>query len=124
MLRIVSRHATGGRMRANVMLALLLCLFICQEVRADQVVLKNGDKLTGKIVKSDGKSLIIRTEFAGEVTVVWDAVVEVISDEPLYLDLADGRTVSGTVVMSGDKYEVRDNNLHTLTADRATVHAL
>ena len=111
-------------MRATVVLALLLCLTVCQEVRADQVVLKNGDKLTGKIVKSDGKSLVIKTVFAGEVTVVWEAVVEVTTDGPLYLALADGRTVSGTVVMSGDQFEVRDNNARTLTAARATVQAL
>ncbi|MFL6230657.1 MAG: YdiY family protein [Pyrinomonadaceae bacterium] len=111
-------------MRTTVLLTFLLCLILCQEARADQVVLKNGDKLSGKIVKSDGKSLIIKTEFAGEVTVVWEAVTEVTSDEPLYLALADGRTVSGTVVMSGGQFEVRDKNARTVTAARARVQAI
>ena len=111
-------------MRATVIMALLLCLLTCREVLADQVVLKNGDRLSGKIVKSDGKSLVIRTEFAGEVTVVWEAVTEVSSDEPLYLALADGRTVSGTIHLAGDQFEVRDGNARTLTAARATVQAL
>ena len=35
--------------------------------------------LTGTIEKSDAKSLIIKTEFAGEVTVDWSAVQEITS---------------------------------------------
>ena len=31
---------------------------------ADQIVLKNGDRLTGTVVKSDGKILVLHTEFA------------------------------------------------------------
>jgi hypothetical protein len=38
--------------------------------RADQVTLKNGDRLTGMIVKSDAKTLLIKTEFAGGVECV------------------------------------------------------
>jgi hypothetical protein len=43
----------------------MLCLF-AGSVVADQVTLKNGDRLTGTIVKSDAKTLLIKTEFAGE----------------------------------------------------------
>ncbi len=45
----------------------MLCFF-AGSVMADQVTLKNGDRLTGTIVKSNGKTLLIKTEFAGEVT--------------------------------------------------------
>ena len=40
----------------------------------DQIVLKNGDRLSGSIEKSDDKTLVMKTEFAGEVTVQWAAV--------------------------------------------------
>src|ERR1700721_2270962 len=36
---------------------------------ADQITLKNGDHLTGKIVKSDGKTVVLPTEFAGAGTI-------------------------------------------------------
>ena len=53
-------------------LSLVLALAFCSiSLFADQVTLKNGDRLTGTIIKSDGKSLVIKTEFAGEVTVDW-----------------------------------------------------
>lgn len=38
----------------------LVVLVAAQGSRADQVVLKNGDRVTGAIVKKDGKTLTIR----------------------------------------------------------------
>ena len=35
---------------------------------ADQITLKNGDRLTGTVVKSDGKELVLHTDAAGDVT--------------------------------------------------------
>ena len=105
----------------SIFLLALLSLIICQNVLADQVVLKNGDKLTGKIVKADGKSLVIATEFAGEVTVVWDAVTEISSDAPLYLTLADGRTVSGLVSMNNGRVEIRSATGGPVVNDKSTV---
>jgi putative salt-induced outer membrane protein YdiY len=64
---------------------------------ADQVVLKNGDRLTGTITKSDDKTLLIKTEFAGDVTVQWPAVQEVSSTQPLHVELSNGKTVTGPV---------------------------
>jgi putative salt-induced outer membrane protein YdiY len=81
---------------------------------ADQIVLKNGDRLTGTIEKSDAKSLIMKTEFAGEVTVDWSAVQEITSSQKLHVSLSDGKTVSGTVTTT-------DSNLAVATADAGTV---
>jgi hypothetical protein len=36
---------------------------------ADQITLKNGDRLTGDVIRSDAKTLVIKTEYAGDVTV-------------------------------------------------------
>ena len=61
----------------NLLSVSLLTIFIFSRLAlADQVVLKNGDRLTGAVVKSDGKELVIKTEFAGEVTVMIPFVVE------------------------------------------------
>ena len=69
----------------------------CSALFADQVVLKNGDRLTGAITKSDGKILLIKTEFAGDVTVQWPAVQEVNSTQALHVTLANGKTIAGPV---------------------------
>ncbi len=39
--------------------------------------MKNGDRVTGSIVKKDGKNLTIKTEQFGVVTTSWDQVVSV-----------------------------------------------
>lgn len=84
-------------------------------ILADQIVLKNGDKLTGKIIKKDGDSIVIQTEFAGTVTIKWDAVERIIAEEPVNLELTDGQKIKGTVVTK------EEENLEIATKDAGTV---
>jgi putative salt-induced outer membrane protein YdiY len=64
---------------------------------ADQVAFKNGDRLTGTILKSDAKTLAIKTIVAGEVSVSWPEIVEVRSDLPLHVELVNGKMLVGRV---------------------------
>ena len=57
---------------------------------ADQVTLKNGDRLTGTIVSGDGKSLLLKSELAGDVNIQWDAITAIESAQNLNLTLKDG----------------------------------
>src|ERR1700680_760209 len=98
---------------ANLWAALSVLAF-CSTLFADQVVLKNGDRLTGIITKSDDKDLLIKTEFAGEVTVQWPAVQEISSTQPLHVVLSNGKTVVGPVTTA-------DGNLWVVNAARGTV---
>ena len=36
---------------------------------ADQITLRNGDRLTGSLLKSDDKNLVLKSESAGTVTI-------------------------------------------------------
>src|ERR1700732_5528678 len=83
----------------------MLCFF-AGSVMADQVTLKNGDRLTGTIVKSDAKTMLIKTDLAGDVEVKWDDVSSIVSSQPLYLVLKDGQTVAGTVTTSDSTFTV------------------
>ena len=84
----------------------LFIVVACSSLFADQISLKNGDRLTGTIEKSDDKSLVIKTEFAGEVTVDWSAIQDVKSEQPLHVGLKDGKTVVGPVSTVDGKIEV------------------
>jgi len=95
--------------------AALSVLAFCSTLFADQVVLKNGDRLTGTITKSDDKTLLIKTEFAGDVTVQWPAVQEISSTQPLHVALSNGTTVAGPVATA-------DGNLAVTTAASGTVN--
>src|SRR6476646_2487252 len=43
---------------------------------ADILIFANGDRLTGKLERSDGSKLIFKTDMAGEITVEWKTVKE------------------------------------------------
>jgi putative salt-induced outer membrane protein YdiY len=91
---------------------------------ADQVTLKNGDRLTGTIVKSDTKTLIIKTDLAGDVNVQWDAVTVLTSSEPLHLSLKDGQTVVGTVTATDGKFDVFTKEAGEVTAPKDAIVAM
>lgn len=101
-------------------LLLLLILLLTIPALADQIVLKNGDRLTGSITKSDGKVLVIKTEFAGDVTVKFDAIQTITSTGDLNVTLA-GKTAVGSVTTSGDDLVVATKAAGPVEAPKASI---
>src|SRR5687767_4022631 len=93
-------------MRKMAMWVVMIGSMLCSEVSADQVSLKNGDRLTGAIIKYDGENLILKSEFAGEVKIQWDAVERITSDRLVYVTAKDGRVLVGTVTTAEGVVEV------------------
>jgi putative salt-induced outer membrane protein YdiY len=91
---------------------------------ADQVTLKNGDRLTGTIVKSDQKTLLMKTEFAGDVSIDWAAVQQVTTSEPLHVSLENGETVVGPVTTEDGNFSVATANQGAVTTPKTAVKAL
>ena len=87
-------------------LALIAFLGLASSVFADQVTLKNGDHLTGIILKSDGKTLVLHTDFAGDVTIDFKAITQIASEKELHVTTSDKKTVVGPVTTSDGKIEV------------------
>ena len=85
--------------------ATIACLSLSAAV-ADQVVLKNGDRVTGTIVKKDAKELTIKTDHFGVVTTAWEQIASITADKPVNVVLNDGRTLRGTLTTAGGKVEV------------------
>jgi len=101
----------------------LLFLTIAPVLSADQVVLNNGDTITGAIVKKDGAKLTIKSEFLGEVSMPWAAVKSLKSDDNLTVVLPGGESVLGKVNTSGDRLEVATSGA-TKSAPLADVNAV
>lgn len=91
--------------RFTLVAALVLSLFSWQAF-ADQVLLKNGDRLSGTIVKSDGGGLVLHTDAAGDVTFKWDAIQGIESSQQLHIELQDGKSIVGSVTTSDGKLEI------------------
>jgi len=90
----------------------------------DQVTLKNGDRLTGTITKSDNKALVIKSEFAGEVTIQWDAVQQINSSQALHVTTHNGKTVVGAVTTSDDSFSVATSGGSPVSVAKADVTGL
>jgi putative salt-induced outer membrane protein YdiY len=73
---------------------------------ADQIMLKTDDRLSGTVVKSDGKTLVLHTEFAGDVTVQFAAITQITTEKQLHVSTSDKKTVVGPVTTSDGKLEV------------------
>jgi putative salt-induced outer membrane protein YdiY len=82
-------------------------LFSCSLLAfADQIQMKNGDRVTGSIVKKDATTLTIKSTHFGTVTLPWAEVESVKADTPLSVVLPDGRTLEATLATTDGKVEV------------------
>lgn len=70
-------------MKTTFLLILLACA-----AWGDQITLKNGDRVTGSIVKKDGNTLTVKSDLMGVVTIPWDQVTAIKSSEALNVVLA------------------------------------
>src|SRR5258708_6940336 len=99
---------------------LFLCLLLAHAGLADQVTLKNGDRLSGAILKNDGTNLSMKSELAGEVTIAWAAITAVSAAGPLHVGLKDGKTVVGAIRTQEDsgKLEIVTQDAGVVAANR------
>jgi len=55
--------------------------------RADSVILKNGDHLTGTVSQLAGGKLTLKTAYAGDLSITWDEVTSIKIDKALVLPI-------------------------------------
>lgn len=78
-----------------------LGLFLLMGVVAladDEVKLKNGDRLSGKVTGLAGGKLTIETPETGPVSVDWAQVVSIKTEAPIKVKLATGEMLEGKIV--------------------------
>jgi putative salt-induced outer membrane protein len=84
-----------GRFISVLRLALFVAL-MAPAAFADQVILKNGDRLTGAIKKVD-QGVLVMDYYKREVEIPWAEVASLESATKFHLVLKDGQVVVGTV---------------------------
>ena len=67
------------------------------QLSADVVETKSGSRIQGKVVKIDGSTILVDTDFAGEIKVKQGEVVSIVTDEPLNYRLDGGTVIQGTL---------------------------
>ncbi len=81
---------------------------------ADELRLKNGDKLTGQVVRMEEEKLVLKTTYAREITIAWKAVASVIADDPLKVVLKDETALEGnTAPIEDGKMKLNTSKLES-----------
>jgi putative salt-induced outer membrane protein YdiY len=103
---------------------LFTLLAVSSTLFADQVTLKNGDRLTGTILKSDSKTLVLHTNAAGDVTIKFAEIDGIKSDQVLHVNLKGGKTVVGSVTTTDGKIEIASKTAGTVEAPKEDVQLM
>jgi putative salt-induced outer membrane protein YdiY len=98
----------------KILRAIVLFIGLACTAKADTILMKNGDHLTGTIEHSDAKQLTLKTDYAGDITLQLSAVKQIVSEASVVVTTKDNKTVSGKLTMEG-------TNLDVATANSGTV---
>jgi putative salt-induced outer membrane protein YdiY len=93
----------GGPMNNQRKIQILILAFgllTFTSASADEVRMKNGDRITGKIVMMEKEKLVLDTEYAGEITLAWPQVASVSAEEPIRILLKDGTSFEGRTTVN------------------------
>lgn len=93
------------RLRRVAVFSALACVSVCL-AWADQIVLKDGDRVTGQIVKKDGQTVTIKSKNFGLVTLKWDDISTIRTDQPLNVVLPGDQTVKANIQTENNRIEV------------------
>ena len=90
---------------------------------ADQIVLKNGDRLTGNIEKSDDKDIVDQDRVCRRSHGAVAGGAEITSSAPLHVSVSGGQTLVGTVTTTDGNLAVATQN-GTVNEPKASVTKL
>lgn len=92
----LSYCSTGPPARVfSAAVVLAVGLALAGTARADVVILKNGDRLTGKAVHKKADELLFSTPYAGTITLKWSDVASLTTSKPVSMVLGNEHFVSG-----------------------------
>ena len=75
-------------------LLMLLIYFVTYSAYADVLIMRNGDQITGKVIKQEKHILEFKTPYAGTLKIQWDEVSELKTDKPIKLMLENREIIS------------------------------
>jgi putative salt-induced outer membrane protein YdiY len=101
-----------------------LILMTAVPLSAEQVTLTNGDRLTGTVVKSDGKTLTLKTALAGTVEIQWSGIKEFVSDQPLVVTSRSSAQPTSGIVTAKDGTVTVSSSTATKSIPQTDVTAL
>jgi putative salt-induced outer membrane protein len=95
---IVSRRTRPPAQPILMKKLFVILLVVCASAFADQIVLTNGDRLTGVIKRYDDQKLYLQPDYAGEIAIKWSAIATVTGDKPLHVERTDHTRIAADAI--------------------------
>lgn len=76
----------------------ILVVLLANTALADEVIMKNGDRLHGTVVSMAQGKLVFKTSYAGEISIDWGEVVRLSTEGPLEVSLGGEKVLKGKAV--------------------------
>lgn len=108
----------------RMVLGLTAALAVVPAAHAGEVVIRNGDRLTGALVRLEKSTLEMKSEYAGELKIQWAAVERLVSSEPVHVTTLSGQILVGTVTVSADSVEITAPGVAVARMPRAELTAI
>ena len=70
---------------------LVLVLFLPSCLRADRLLMENGDVLTGEVLSKSTDTLIFKTDYSPEMQIEWSAVRDISTEDKFIVIDTDGQ---------------------------------
>jgi len=81
---------------ASLLLVFATMLLAGYPAMADELIMKDGSRLLGKVMKEDGGVVDFKTSYAGTIKVKWSEISELITDKPITVLLKNKETREAT----------------------------
>ena len=75
----------------------MLSLLTLNQAGADEVLLKNGDRITGKIDRLENNVLTVDTSYAGTLAIRWEEVEKLSTDGPVTTVFSEKSSLRGVI---------------------------
>lgn len=112
-----------GNPLAHPVLLLVVFMLLVQNAGADEIIMRDGSRLLGEVVKRENGTLDFKTVYAGVIKVNWDQVAEITTEKPMEFLLTDDTIVTGKHVINSvdDLIVEADSGVQPQTLGQAEV---
>ena len=104
LIRVVPKNLNRRKhlMKSTQSLKLVVLALCSLGAQADEILLKNGDRISGTVLNKSGKLLEVKTDYAEKIVIKWDAVQSLKTDKPLSITLSDKQELIGIANTAAD----------------------
>ena len=83
-------------LRSGLFIVTLLLNYIgTGYILADEIYLKNGDKISGEVLNMKDNKLSVKTSYAGEIGIKWSEIAGMKTDKEILVVLKNERWITG-----------------------------